>query len=65
MKTKELKTKMEASKYYIELVTNSGSTYFQLVRRSDQAILFANPSLSTVADKLCRPVWKDGTPVKL
>ena len=56
---------MKDSKYYIELVTNNGSTYFQIVRRSDEAILFSNPSLSTVADKLNIPVYQDGTPVKL
>lgn len=56
---------MENSKYYVELVTNSGSTYFQKVRRIDGAILYANKSLSKVAAWLNNPVYRDGSPVVL
>lgn len=51
--------------YYIELVSNNGSSYFQVVRRKDKAILFANVSLHLVADKLYLPTYEDGTPVVL
>ena len=53
------------SAYYIECVTNNGTTYFQVVRRKDEAILYANQSLSRVADRLCNPLYKDGSPVIL
>ena len=56
---------MKSLKYYIELVSQDGTTYFQLVRFSDNAILFANASLQLVADKVMRPTWKDGSPVIL
>ena len=56
---------MGARKYYIEPVSNNGITYFQEVRRADKAILYANVSLSRVADRLCNPVYEDGTPVQL
>ena len=51
--------------YYVEMVTNNGVTYFQLVRRRDGAILYANVSLARVADKIFKPTYKDGTPVVL
>jgi len=51
--------------YYIEFVSNNGTSYFQLVRRIDEAILFSNVSLSLVADRLYKPTYKDGTPVVL
>lgn len=50
--------------YYVEQVTNNGVTYFQQVRR-DGAILYANVSLSRVADRIFKPTYKDGTPVVL
>jgi hypothetical protein len=53
------------SKFYIECVSNNGMTYFQVVRRSDEAILSAYQSLTRAADRLCEPVYKDGTPVVL
>ncbi len=56
---------MENSKYYIELVSNNGLSYFQLVRRKDEAILYSNQSLSRVADRLYNPVYKDGSKVIL
>jgi hypothetical protein len=52
-------------KYYIESVSDSGITYFQVVRRKDEAILFANRSLSLVADRLYNPRYKDGSEVIL
>ena len=51
--------------YYIEMVTNNGVTYFQHVRRRDEAILYANVSLTRVADRIFKPTYKDGTPVVL
>jgi hypothetical protein len=57
--------KTENSKYYIESVSNNGTTYFQIVRRKDEAILFANRSLSLVADRLYNPLYKDGSEVIL
>lgn len=56
---------LELPAKFIEMVTNNGVTYFQIVRRRDEAILFSNISLSTVADKLFHPTYKDGTPVVL
>ena len=53
------------STHYIELVTNNGITYFQVVRRKDEAILSAHKSLSCAADRLYKPTYKDGTPVTL
>lgn len=57
------KTKEKA--YYIEQVTNNGCTYFQVVRRRDEAILYSNVSLTRVADRIFKPTYKDGTPVVL
>lgn len=51
--------------YYVEMVTNNGVTYFQHVRRRDGAILYANVSLSRVADRIYQPTYKDGTLVVL
>lgn len=51
--------------YFVEMVTNYGVTYFQVVRRRDSAILYSNVSLSRVADRLYKPTYKDGTPVVL
>ena len=51
--------------YYVEMVTNNGVTYFQVVRRRDDAILYSSVSLSRVADRLYKPTYKDGTPVIL
>ena len=53
----------ESRGYYVEMVTNNGTTYFQQVRRRDGAILYANVSLSRVADRIYQPTYKDGTPV--
>ena len=61
MKTQNL----ELPAKFIEMVTNNGVTYFQVVRRRDDAILFSNISLSVVADKVFRPTYKDGTAVVL
>jgi hypothetical protein len=47
MKTKE----QENSKYYIDYIsknTTGHNFYHQLVRRSDEAILYANPNLDFV-----------------
>ncbi len=55
----------EIPAYYIEMVTNNGFTYFQIIRRRDDAILYSNISLSRVADKVFRPTYEDGTPVIL
>ena len=51
--------------HFIELVSNNNVTYFQLVRRCDNAILFANVALSLVADKLYHATYEDGTKVVL
>ena len=56
-------TENELRAYYIEQVTNNGTTYFQLVRRCDDAILYSNVSLSLVADKIDNPTYKDGTTI--
>lgn len=61
MKTHEL----ELRPYYIEMVTNNGVTYFQVVRRSDDAIIYSNISLARAADKVFNPTYKDGTTVVL
>ena len=55
------------SKYFIEIAYSDNVTYFQLVRRSDRAILFANRSFSLVVGRLYAPVrvWEDGSPVVL
>ena len=51
--------------YYVEMVTNNGVTYFQVVRRRDVAILYSSVSLSRVAERIYKPTYKDGTPVVL
>ena len=56
--------------YFIEQVTNNGVTYFQIVRRRDEAILYSNISLARVAYRLfantmCLPTYKDGSKVVL
>lgn len=56
--------------YFIEIVTNNGVTYFQIVRRRDEAILYSNISLARVAYRLfantmCLPTYKDGSKVVL
>ena len=56
---------MKNSKYYIELVSVDGVSFFQVVRRRDKAILFADRSLARVADRLYAPVYKDGSGVVL
>ena len=56
---------MKNAAYYIEQTSNNGVTYFQVIRANDAAILYANQSLSKVADRLFKPVWKDGSPVIL
>lgn len=51
--------KAEESKYYIDYIYNnpSGSNFYhQLVRRADQAILYANPNL----DYVMLYCWKNG-----
>lgn len=55
----------ELRSYYVEQVTNNGTTYFQLVRTRDLAILYSNVSLSRVADRMFKPTYQDGTPVVL
>ena len=54
-----------AAKKFIECVSVDGTTYFQMVRRSDEAILYANRSLYNVADKLYKPTYRDGSKVIL
>lgn len=56
---------MKNSKYYIELTSNDNITYYQVVRRKDDAIIFSNRSLSITADKLIYPVYKDSSKVIL
>ena len=65
MKTQNQNTGNELRSYYVEQVTNNGTTYFQLVRARDEAILYSNVSLSRVADRIFKPTYKDGTPVVL
>lgn len=61
---------LELPAYFIEMVTNNGVTYFQVIRRRDEAILFSNVSLARVAYRLfantmCLPTYKDGSKVVL
>ena len=53
------------NEYFIEIAHNDyiGYTYFQVVRKRDKAITYANRSLSKVADRLVKPIWEDGSPV--
>ena len=57
--------KTKEKDYFVEMVTNNGVTYFQVVRRRDEAILYSNISLSRVADRIFKATYKDGTPVVL
>ena len=57
--------KTKEREYFIEMVTNNGVTYFQVVRRRDEAILYSNVSLTRVADRIFKPTFKDGTPIVL
>ena len=61
----QITNQKEIPAYYIEMVTNNGVTYFQVVRARDNAILYSNVSLSRVADRIFKPTYKDGTPVVL
>lgn len=65
MNTQNHKQTKKERDYFVEMVTNNGVTYFQQVRRRDDAILYSNVSLARVADRIFKPTYKDGTPVVL